>query len=85
MKANAEVKEVVPPALNLTSQQLFWVGYAQDYCLLGGRFTEYKKLGELIDNYSVFFRKYLGRFKSFHLVRVFCPCPLSMESEHSNE
>jgi len=34
IKANRAEKEIMPPGLNLTSQQLFWVGYAQDWCLL---------------------------------------------------
>jgi len=50
LKANAEVKEVVPLDLNLTAQQLFWVGNAQYYCLW--YFEEYRKLGELIDDFS---------------------------------
>ena len=53
LKANAEEKEVVPPELDLTPQQLFWVGYGQDYCLLGGNFERYDNLGDLIERYSV--------------------------------
>ena len=36
--------------LNLTAQQLFWVGYAQDYCLIGNPspYSEYKDTGDLI-------------------------------------
>merc|ERR1740137_387157 len=42
LKANAEVKEVVPLDLNLTAQQLFWVGNAQYYCLWN--FEEYRNI-----------------------------------------
>ena len=38
MKEKAEEEEVVPPALNLTAQQLFWVGFGQSWCLFGGNF-----------------------------------------------
>ena len=40
MKANRVEEEIIPPGLNLTAQQLFWVGYAQDYCLLGGGYED---------------------------------------------
>ena len=48
MKANAEQEEVVPPALNLTAQQLFWVGYGQDHCLenLNLRYDEFEDMLE---------------------------------------
>ena len=54
MKANANQEEVVPPALNLTAQQLFWVGYGQDYCLLGDRFEDYDRFEDILENYWVF-------------------------------
>ena len=52
MKANAEQEEVVPPALNLTAQQLFWVGYGQDWCLFSG--FENDKFEDLLDDWVIF-------------------------------
>ena len=49
LKANAEEKEIVPPALNLTAQQLFWVGYGQDYCLLGDRFEDSENIKDILE------------------------------------
>ena len=49
LKANAQDKEIIPPALNLTAQQLFWVGYGQDYCLLGDRFEKYETIEEVVE------------------------------------
>ena len=49
----AKQEEVVPPALNLTAQQLFWVGYGQDYCLLGDEYEIYDTFEDILE-YSVF-------------------------------
>ena len=49
MKANAEEKEVVAPALNMTSQQMFWVGFGQTFCTVAGWYEKYENLGDLID------------------------------------
>ena len=49
MKANAEEKEVVAPALNMTSQQMFWVGFGQTWCTVAGWYENYENLGDLID------------------------------------
>jgi len=51
LKASEDVQEVIPPNLNLTAKQLFWVGYAQDYCLLGGRYEKYDKFSDLLTAY----------------------------------
>ena len=41
--------EFLPTNLNLTPRQLFWVGYAQDHCLIGDAYTNYGDLKELIE------------------------------------
>jgi len=51
LKASEAVQEVIPPNLNLTAKQLFWVGYAQDYCLLGGSYERYNKFSDLLKAY----------------------------------
>ena len=53
LKANEAQEEVVPPKLNLTPQQLFWVGYAQDYCLLGGMFEYFDTFEDVLNFYWV--------------------------------
>ena len=53
LKALDAEEEVVPPALNLTPRQLFWVGYAQNHCLLGGMYTRFDKIEDLLDSYRV--------------------------------
>ena len=53
MKANAAQEEVVPPGLNLTPAKLFWVGYGQDYCLLGGDFERHDTFTDVLNGYWV--------------------------------
>ena len=53
MKANAKQDEVVPLALNLTAQQLFSVGYGQDYCLLGDRFEDYDTFEDILEDWAL--------------------------------
>ena len=43
VKANRGEKEIMPPGLNLTSQQLFWVGYAQEWCLLSNYYDTFEE------------------------------------------
>ena len=50
LKALDRSDEYVPSKLNLTPRQLFWVGYAQDWCLLGGYQSDRTSLGDKIDN-----------------------------------
>ena len=51
LKAMEKQEEVVPPALNLTAQQLYWVGQGQTFCLLGG-FEHVDNFEEIL-NYQV--------------------------------
>ena len=51
MKANEKQEEVVPIALNLTAQQLFWVGYGQEFCLWGGYFEIYDKFEDILEDW----------------------------------
>ena len=53
LKANEAQEEVVPPKLNLTPQQLFWVGYAQNWCLLGGDFELIDTFEDVLEFYEV--------------------------------
>ena len=48
LKANIDQTELVSPRLNLTANQLFWIGYAQDYCLWGDEFEYYTRLEDVI-------------------------------------
>ena len=54
MKASEATQEVIPPKLNLTAKQLFWVGWAQDFCLLGGGYEYYDKFSDLLSAYWVY-------------------------------
>ena len=38
VKAYQTEKDIVPLGINLTPKQLFWVGFAQDFCLFRGEY-----------------------------------------------
>ena len=69
----AKQEEVVPPTLNLTAQQLLWVGYGQTHCLLGGDFEHVDKFEDIlkanvIDNPLVFGTWFLFKMVSMLLL-----------------
>ena len=59
-------EEKYPESLNLTAKQLFWVGYAQDWCLNNNYYTKYKNLGIQTEIELQHLRKY----KSVHYPRI---------------
>merc|ERR1712013_448324 len=50
LKASEAAREVIPPKLNLTAKQLFWVGHAQTHCLY--TYERYSLFSDLLGAYK---------------------------------
>ena len=75
VKANRSNKDIMIPDLNLTANQLFWVGYAQTECLLSdyeysptfGEILKYEVLFSFIQSLIHYYYK---MFRDLHMPPV---------------
>ena len=77
----AKQEEVVPPALNRTAQQLFWVGHGQTHCLLVGGFEHVDKFEDILEDKVIDNPLVFGTWFLFRMVSML----LLQGSKHSDE